>query len=42
MGLVLVLLPYDVKGTEFVFIFSYFCLSFSSSIFVEVAQVIYF
>lgn len=30
------------KGTEFLFIFSYFCLSFSSSSFVEVGEVIYF
>lgn len=39
IGLVLVLLLYDVDG---ICIFSYFCLSFSSSFFVELTQIIYF
>lgn len=40
--LVLVLQLYDIKGLNFFFLFSYFCLSFSSSSFVEVGEVIYF
>lgn len=39
IGFVLVLLLYDVDR---ICIFSYFCLSFSSSIFVELTQIIYF